>query len=96
MYSFRNKEWGGIGSQATRTIYPHPLKVSSLMVWTYSEPTCVIQYFSVQMQKENFGKGVTIGQRLGMSFCDELKIRRYYSEPGIKGRRQCELWSPRC
>ena len=48
------------------------------------------------MQKENFGKGVTIGQRIGLSFCDELKLRRFYAEPGIRGRKQCELWSPRC
>ena len=52
--------------------------------------------FSVQMQKENFGKGVTIGQRIGLSFCDELKLRRFYAEPGIRGRKQCEVWSPRC
>ena len=48
------------------------------------------------MQKENFGKGVTIGQRIGLSFCDELKLRRFYAEPGIRGRKQCEVWSPRC
>ena len=47
------------------------------------------------MQKENFGKGVTIGQRIGLSFCDELKLRRFYAEPGIRGRKQCEVWSPR-
>ena len=47
------------------------------------------------MQKENFGKGVTIGQRIGLSFCDELKLRRFYAEPGIRGGKQCQLWSPR-
>ena len=31
-YAFRNKEWGGIASQATRTLYPNPLSVSSVMV----------------------------------------------------------------
>ena len=30
-----------------------------------------------------------------MSYCDELKIRRFYSEPGIVGGRTCELWTER-
>ena len=29
-----------------------------------------------QMQMTNWGRGVTFGQRVGLSFCDELKIRR--------------------
>ena len=47
------------------------------------------------MQTENYGRGVTIGQRIGLSFCDELKLRRFYSEPGIVGGKKCKLWSPR-
>ena len=93
-YAFRNKEWGGIASQATRTLYPNPLSVSSVMVWIANN-FYICTSFSVQMQKENFGKGVTIGQRIGLSFCDELKLRRFYAEPGIRGRKQCEVWSPR-
>ena len=31
----------------------------------------------IQMQFKNYGRGVTMGQRIGLSFCDELKIRRY-------------------
>ena len=94
-FAFRNKEWGGIASQATRTLYPNPLSVSSVMVWPRKIFDPAYNNFSVQMQKENFGKGVTIGQRIGLSFCDELKLRRFYAEPGIRGRKQCEIWSPR-
>ena len=31
------------------------------------------------MQLKNWGRGVTMGQRIGLSFCDELKIRRFMS-----------------
>ena len=47
------------------------------------------------MQMENWGRGVRIGQRIGLSYCDELKLRRFYSEPGIKGGKVCKLWTPR-
>ena len=47
------------------------------------------------MQLKNNGKGVKIGQRVGLSYCDELKIRRFYSEPNIKGDKKCKLWTLR-
>merc|ERR1711974_6831 len=59
-FAFRNKEWGDLSAQFTRTIYPTP--------WSLS---------SVFMQLKNYGRGVTMGQRIGLSFCDELKIRRW-------------------
>ena len=36
------------------------------------------------MQLKNAGRGVTLGQRKGLSFCDELKIRRFYSEERLR------------
>ena len=47
------------------------------------------------MQLKNNGKGVKIGQRVGLSYCDELKIRRFYSENNIKGEKKCNLWTLR-
>ena len=47
------------------------------------------------MQLKNNGKGVKIGQRVGLSYCDELKIRRFYSEDNIKGNKKCNLWTLR-
>ena len=47
------------------------------------------------MQLKNNGKGVKIGQRVGLSYCDELKIRRFYREPNIKGDKKCDLWTLR-
>ena len=77
-YAFRNKEWGGMSAQFTRTIYPSPLSISA-----------------IAMQLKNYGRGVKMGQRIGLSFCDELKLRRFYSEPGIKGNKKCQLWTER-
>ena len=47
------------------------------------------------MQKEEQGRGVKMGQRIGLSYCDELKIRKFYSEPGIEGGKKCKLWTSR-
>ena len=41
-YAFRNKEWGGIASQATRTLYPNPLSISSVMVQSLQSLTIII------------------------------------------------------
>lgn len=77
-FAFRNKQWGALSAQFTRTIYPTP--------WSLT---------SIAMQWSNWGRGVTIGQRIGLSFCDELKLRRFYSEPGIEGGGTCQLWTHR-
>jgi len=50
---------------------------------------------AIQMQLKNKGRGVMIGQRDGLSNCDELKIRRLYSEDGIEGGKKCKLWNER-
>jgi len=77
-FAFRDKEWGDLSAQFTRTILPSPLSLNS-----------------IYMQMTNWGRGVTFGQRVGLSFCDELKIRRFYSEPGIRGGKKCKLWTER-
>ena len=48
-----------------------------------------------QMRMKNHGKGVKIGQRVALSYCDELKIRRFYREPNIEGDKRCSLWNVR-
>ncbi|XP_023349589.1 zinc metalloproteinase nas-4 isoform X2 [Eurytemora carolleeae] len=50
---------------------------------------------SIKAQTENWGRGAYMGQRIGLSFCDELKIRRHYSKPGLKGGEGCNIWTPR-
>merc|ERR1712227_607119 len=77
-YAFRDKEWGGYLTPATKTIYLSPLSMSA-----------------VKMQKEEQGRGVKMGQWIGLSYCDELKIRKFYSEPGIEGGKKCKLWTSR-
>ena len=42
---------------------------------------------------ENHGRGVKLGQRIGLSYCDELKIRKFYAEPDIAGGKKCKLSS---
>ena len=32
-YAFRNKEWGGMASQITRTIFPSPLSLNAIKVY---------------------------------------------------------------
>ena len=44
---------------------------------------------------ENHGRGVKLGQRIGLSYCDELKIRKFYAEPDIAGGKKCKLWTSR-
>jgi len=68
-----------------RTIFPNPKHKSS---WTYNKDKKLIN-------KEYNGHEPYIGQRVGLSFCDELKIRRYYSLPGMNENRICLLWNER-
>jgi len=50
---------------------------------------------SLESITEDDFRGTVVGQRVGLSFCDELKIRRHYAAPGLVGGKKCELWTPR-
>jgi len=66
--------------------------ISSLFTRTlYPNPTS----FAALGAAFSHFKGTTMGQRLGLSFCDELKIRRHYSKPGLEGGKVCKLWNAR-
>ena len=78
-YAFRNRMWNG--------------ELTKWMTRTiYPNP---FSWDSIKAQTENYGRGAEVGQRIGLSFCDELKIRRHYAKPGLKGGRSCALWTPR-
>ena len=96
VYGFRKRKYGGMAAALTRTFYPNFLKnvFGSAQVL---DSTKIISSDHVVLQSvyEEATSGLTIGQRIGLSHCDELKIRRFYSEPGIRGGKKCQLWTPR-
>jgi len=55
----------------------------------------LLSWQTIKQQTEHYGRGAVVGQRVGLSFCDELKLRRHYGKPGVKGGRKCNLWTPR-
>jgi len=86
IYAFRNKVYSGYAAFLTRTIYP----------WGFQGALMQATNWAGQLGFGT-GPGVEIGQRKGFSPCDELKIRRLYSEtnPPIRGGKTCKLWTER-